>query len=121
MKTADEVLQELLEICPGWELKWDSTTVDLKFNPIEHTSYVFSNDLNEYYGITIDCKPFTNQYMAYHSGIKYNDNRSECSGYADSAEHAFIQLQFAMRKRAKNILEMVNEMTNIRNNNGNSC
>jgi hypothetical protein len=121
MKTVDEVLQELLAICDGWELVWDNTELQKHCVSMEHTIYVFCNVINDYYGITIDCKPFTNQYMAYHSGIKYDDNRSECSGYADSAEHAFIQLQFAMRKRAKNILEMVNEMTNIRKNNGNSC
>lgn len=121
MKTADEVLQELLAICPGWELVYDSTAPTETPNIIEYSSYVFCNVINEYYSINLDCKPFTNQYMAYHTGVKYNDNRSECSGYADSAEHAFIQLQFAMRKRAKNILEMVNEMTNMRNNNGNEC
>lgn len=115
MKTSDEVLQELLAICPGWKLSWDSTLSDLKYNPIENTVYVFYNQINEHYSISMDCRPYTNQYMATHHGVKYNDNRSECGGYADNANSAYIQLQFSMRNRAKNILNMVNEMTNIRN------
>lgn len=114
MKTTDEVLEELNAICTGWELVWNSNDMETNYKPIENTVYVFVNPINEFYSITIDCRPYKNQYMATHNGVKYNDDRSECGGYADSAEHAYIQLQFAMRKRAKNILTMVNEMTDKR-------
>jgi hypothetical protein len=112
MKTINEVLQELLEIYDNWTILYNSTEYSLKHSDLNMPIfYVFTHSKEEdYFYIEMTYYVDKNQYIAIHSGIKYDDNNSESGGFADSAILALEQLQSAICERANKYLDLADIM-----------
>ncbi|AMM43918.1 hypothetical protein FDG95_gp355 [Pectobacterium phage vB_PcaM_CBB] len=116
MKTADEVLHELNSIVDGWSLSFDTTEYAIQLGDSSGAAYVFFNQT-----LLIEMTYWTHSktYSALHRKVVFGDRQNAESGERESAFDAYIGLQWIIRMKAKELLNIINEMNKDRKN-GNS-
>ena len=115
MKTADEVLHELNSIIDGWSLSFDTTEYAIQLGDDDGAAYLFFNN-----ALLVEMTYWThsNTYSALHRKVVFGDRQNAESGKRESAYDAYVGLQWSIRKKAKELCEILNEMNkDIKNGN----